>query len=404
MIDLTDKAQCCGCGACVTVCPARCIGFSVDSEGFAYPVVDRAGCTQCGLCVKVCPFLNPFEPVVHPTAYAVKHRDSAVRQASSSGGAFTALAEATIRNGGVVFGARWDRDWAVEHAYTDTVDGLSAFRGSKYLQSHIGDAYKRAEEFLMMGREVLFSGTPCQIAGLKRFLRGDYPKLLAVDFVCHGVPSPKVFQTWLREVCRAHCPEGADIRQIDFRNKKDPYNWRNAGFAVRWTHGGEDGCFSESSFQNGYGKGFLSHIYLRPSSHRCAVKRMGSGSDVTMGDFWGIEQFLPAFDDGNGISLVFTNTARGSRILDALAEVIDRESVVYVERKTFCPMLTDSVRPHRNRERFFQRFAAGQHSVGELVVSLARPSFYRRGRNLTSRLLRKTGLRGFVRQMESYFR
>ncbi len=200
MINIIDKQDCCGCWACVQVCPRQCISMHEDEEGFLYPKVDVSACMACGLCDKVCPEINQSKPKRPQNVYAAINPDNAIREQSSSGGIFTMLAERTIESGGVVFGARFDEKWDVVHDYTETVDGLAAFRGSKYVQSRIGECYRQAGQFLKAGREVMFSGTPCQIAGLKKYLQREYDNLLAVDVVCHGVPSPKVRRVYLKDI------------------------------------------------------------------------------------------------------------------------------------------------------------------------------------------------------------
>lgn len=190
MIIITDKHNSCGCGACVQRCPRQCITMHSDKEGFAYPVVDTKLCTNCGLCEMVCPVINQ-QPEQAPIAtYAAINSDQAVREESSSGGIFTLLAEETINNGVVVFGAAFNDKWQVAHTYANEINDIKKFRGSKYVQSDICGSYSVAEKFLKEGKEVLFSGTPCQIAGLKRFLRKEYKNLKTIDFICHGVPSP----------------------------------------------------------------------------------------------------------------------------------------------------------------------------------------------------------------------
>ena len=207
MIVLQRKEDCCGCHACATACPTQCITMREDAEGFLYPETDVSKCIDCHLCEKVCPVINPFpRPEVFPNelpdplSYAAKIDDEKIREDSSSGGIFTALAENIIRKGGVVFGVRWNEDFkSVVHDFTETLDGLSAFRGSKYLQSIVGDSYKKVRQLLTAKRPVLFTGTPCQIAGLRRFLRKDYENLFTAEVVCHGVPSPKVWRLYLDE-------------------------------------------------------------------------------------------------------------------------------------------------------------------------------------------------------------
>jgi coenzyme F420-reducing hydrogenase beta subunit len=200
MIHLTEKTDCCGCNACVQSCPKDCITMQEDNEGFLYPAIDLETCIDCSLCEKVCPEIHQKEVRKPLQVYAAKNRNEEVRLQSSSGGIFTLLAEKIIEEHGVVFGARFDENWAVIHDYTETIEGLASFRGSKYVQSRIGETFSQAKQFLKSGRKVLFSGSPCQIAGLKLFLKKDYENLLTIDFVCHGVPSPKVWRKYIMQL------------------------------------------------------------------------------------------------------------------------------------------------------------------------------------------------------------
>ena len=245
MINIEDKKQCCGCSACVQRCPKQCIVMKEDEEGFLYPVADKDVCIDCNLCEQVCPVLRQREEREPLDVYAAFNKNEEVRMQSSSGGVFTALAESIIKEGGVVFGARFNEDWEVVHDYVETVEGLSAFRGSKYVQSRIGCTFSQAEQFLKQGRKVLFSGTPCQIAGLKLFLRKEYENLLSVDFICHGVPSPGVWRQYLNEFIAlmgnkknsVFSPSKPmvlnsirDISRIEFRNKR--LGWKKFSFAL----------------------------------------------------------------------------------------------------------------------------------------------------------------------------
>ena len=188
MINIIKKQNCCGCYACYNICSQKCINMQSDAEGFWYPLVDTKQCTDCGLCEKVCPILNKIIVENHPVAYACINKDSKIRELSSSGGLFTIIAEKVIANNGVAFGAGFDGEFNVVHSCTNRMDGLANFRGSKYVQSCIGDTYKQVKDFLRQGRQVLFSGTPCQIAGLRSYLGKDYDNLICLDIVCHGVP------------------------------------------------------------------------------------------------------------------------------------------------------------------------------------------------------------------------
>jgi len=226
MIQLKEKKDCCGCFACATICPQHCITMDEDHEGFRYPIIDKDSCTDCGLCSKVCPVINRYTKTEFETkVFACQNKNEQIRLESSSGGIFSLLAENTIQKKGVVFGARFDDDFFVIHDFTETIEGLEAFRGSKYVQSFIGDNYKKAEQFLIQGREVLFTGTSCQIAGIKHYLRKEYNNLLTVDIVCHGVPSPKVFKLYLEEL---NSQQDGKLEKILFRDKTD--GWKKFSF------------------------------------------------------------------------------------------------------------------------------------------------------------------------------
>ena len=334
MIQITDKSRCVGCAACVQRCPKQCISLHEDGEGFLYPVADASLCVDCGLCEWVCPVLHPGDARRPLESYAAVNPDADVRRCSSSGGAFTVLAEAVIRRGGVVFGARFDERWEVAHDWTDTSEGLAAFRGSKYVQSRMGDSYVQAERFLKSGREVLFSGTPCQIAGLRLFLRKPYEGLLTtVDFICHGVPSPGVWRKYLsEEVARQRNRKntvssrpihGGDalVEGISFRDKM--LGWKKFSFAlVLSTTNGSGEKFSFSSRmplnKNPFLRGFLADLYLRPSCHACPSKELRSGSDLTLADYWGVSAVHPELDDDLGVSVLLVNTPRGRQAVAGL--------------------------------------------------------------------------------------
>ena len=205
MIHITDKKNCCGCSACVQRCPKQCIRLEEDAEGFLYPKVDEEACIKCGLCEKVCPILNQADKLPALEVLAVKNQNEEERMNSSSGGVFLPLAREVINKGGVVFGAVYDDSWEVHHVYAEKIEDVYPMMCSKYLQSKIDDTYKETERFLKQGREVMFVGSPCQIAGLRTFLRNkDYPNLFAVDFLCHGVPSPGVWRRYLAETYGGH--------------------------------------------------------------------------------------------------------------------------------------------------------------------------------------------------------
>lgn len=345
MIDITDRRDCCGCSACVQKCPRQCISLEEDAEGFLYPRVDASACIGCGLCEKVCPWVNRPAPIAPREVLAVKNRDVAERMASSSGGVFIALAKNVIARGGVVFGAVFDEGWEVKHAYADTVDGVRPMMGSKYLQSRMGDCYREAEAFLKEGREVLFTGSPCQVAGLHGYLRKEYPNLLSVDFLCHGVPSPGVWRRYLDETLGRPARRAAAgkntvlssslkslpvITGVDFRDKK-PFGWKKFSFVVRGASAAKADknsvLLSAKHYEDAFMRGFLSDVYLRPSCYACRCKNGVSHSDLTIADFWGIDRLMPDFDDDKGVGLVLLNTAKGKAAFGELDMDVRRSSL-----------------------------------------------------------------------------
>lgn len=374
MIEIKDKKDCCGCHACVSVCAKHCITMQTDAEGFLYPIVDKESCTQCGLCEKVCPVIHQ-EASHKPLASNIAiNRDEAIRLRSSSGGIFTLLAEAVIREGGVVFGARFDEEWNVVHDWTDTVDGLVAFRGSKYVQSRIGDTYREAKEFLKQGRKVLFSGTPCQVAGLKKFLCKEYDNLLAVDFICHGVPSPGVWQRYLSDFrASISSDEVPVITGVSFRDKRS--GWKKYNFCLRYISSSNAGEqeFVQPFMENPFMRGFLADIYLRPSCYACPAKSGKSSSDITMADAWGINQFAQEYDDDKGACYILENTDKGSHMLQQLS--FDSFPVDLENIKRYNPSYCSSSRPHPKRHKFFRAYAKGTTALEEIIKEITTPTF-----------------------------
>lgn len=359
MLIANDKQNCCGCGACIQRCTQQCIRLKEDDEGFLYPEIDQEKCIDCGLCEKVCPVV--FQGVVRKPlhVYAAKNPNEEIRAESSSGGIFTLLSEKVLSEGGVVFGARFDACWEVIHDYTENIERLADFRGSKYVQSRIGTTFQQAEHFLKTGRKVLFSGTPCQIAGLKLFLRKEYDNLLTLDFICHGVPSPGVWREYLKEIAVLFTPmtKREDVLQnissISFRNKV--LGWKKFSLVVRFSAMDREGrnsvSLSECFTKNIFMRGFLADLYLRPSCYACPAKELNSGSDLTIGDFWGIENFFPEFDDDCGVSVVLLNTERG--IYDFSALGIECPVASYEDAISGNPALVCSVEMPRERSSFF---------------------------------------------------
>jgi coenzyme F420-reducing hydrogenase beta subunit len=354
-----------------------------DDEGFWYPVVDTKRCIECGLCEKVCPIENKKIVENHPVSYACINKNDKIRQQSSSGGVFTILAERIIAKHGVIFGAGFDGNFNVVHSWTDRMGGLSNFRGSKYVQSRIGDTYKQARDFLKQGKEVLFSGTPCQIAGLKSYLDKDYNNLLCVDIFCYGVPSPLVWEKYCSMMA-----ENRELRAISFRDKKD--GWKK--YSTLFTFKNRD-ILRESVKDNKYMQGFLKNIYLRPSCYDCKFKTLHRQSDITLADFWGIQNILPNFDDDKGTSLVMVNTQKGEEIFSSIVDKMNYEKVDINQAILYNPLAVKSVDYNPKREKFFKDLSDSIDII-KLIEKYTKISFLRKMcmkvRSLLSKIKRKT--------------
>lgn len=337
MLKLTDKSLCCGCTACASVCPKQCIRMVGDKEGFLYPQIETSVCIDCGVCEKVCPVLYPIRVKVKPMAFAAINNDTEIREQSSSGGIFTLFAEQIIKKGGVVFGACFDENWKVVHRYTETLEGLAHFRGSKYVQSDMGTSFQDAKRFLDQGREVLFSGTPCQIAGLKNYLRKSYDTLLTIEVACHGVPSPKVWNSYLSGK--------NNITNINFRSKCK--GWKGYHVILEYDGQKEVTPFWKNSYMNA----FLSDLSVRPSCYTCSVKLANTQSDIIIADFWGVDKIAPKIDDDKGCSLVIVYNPDVLTLLNSLNCRLypqDLDNVIKYNKA-----ITESCNQPVNRKIFF---------------------------------------------------
>lgn len=394
MIVINNKSQCCGCEACVQICPKHCIKFEEDAEGFRYPNVDVSACVDCGRCEKVCPFNNigsTYEPEV---VYAKQNNNYHDLKLSSSGGFFLLLAKKIIAEGGVVFGASFDKNWDVEHAYAETVEDVRKFMGSKYVQSRIGNSYNEVLSFLKKGRKVLFTGTPCQVAGLRNFLGKDFGNLLTVDFICHGVPSPLVWRLYLEEVkenarkgensvspalnhsiSEGDAPaEQYQIRSISFRDKR--LGWKKFSFALTLAEATAEGKKNTVSLsywhrENPYMLGFLSNLIIRRSCQHCMVKKGRSKSDITIADFWGIQRIRPEFDNDKGCSMVVLNTEIGHRFGDDL--LMDSPKISFKDAIVGNGAYYKSAIVHPNQNKFFsklQKIRSNKNRKGQTVINL----------------------------------
>lgn len=361
MINISEKSKCCGCSACAQRCPKHCITMQSDEEGFLYPIVNTKECIDCRLCERVCPVLNQDEPRTPEKCIAAQGTNLEVVRTSSSAGVFTLLAEGVIKKGGVVFGAAFNANWDVEHTYAETIDDLFQFRSSKYVQSKIGSSYNDAERFLKIGREVLFSGTPCQIAGLKKYLRRDYDDLIAVDVICHGTPSPSVWRAYLRSILDKNystepltSEEASRITHVSFRDKHIAWNkyclkiegWAKVG--VNKT------LVNQKHYYNTYIKAFLHNYMLRLSCYECPARKGKSGSDLLLGDFWGIARKYPEFFSSEGVSMVLAYTEKGNALLNQLD--IEKINISYSDTTSGNTNIEFDEKKTESRHSFFEDF------------------------------------------------
>lgn len=390
MIKIENKESCCGCAACSQVCPKGCISMNQDKFGFLYPQVEMSDCIKCGLCEKVCPCLNQNESKRPLRIYSAINENEKIRYSSSSGGVFSLLAEIIISRGGVVFGACFDESWNVVHSYAETIEEIDKFRGSKYVQSRIGDSYITAKAFLDHGRTVLFSGTPCQITGLKRYLRKDYDNLFTIDVVCHGVPSPLVWRKYLEYVTKpAKRVDGKNtvllslnakpgIAGISFRDKRK--GWQKFGFSVhkKVACGDQNSVFPsiedlyESVDKNVYLQTFIRNIDLRPSCCNCPSRSGKSGSDITLADFWAIEKFNPSMYDGKGTSMVLIHSIKGQSLFDDVSCKKSEQS--YNEAFYGNRQIAENPKMNYYSEKFWKLFLKYGFKKVDIYYKMANPT------------------------------
>lgn len=349
MISIQNKKNCFGCYACVNICPKKCIIMKKDDEGFFYPKIDKDVCINCGLCNKICPIINKTCGNIEYSTQAIAavNNNIEIVKRSSSGGIFSHIAEEIINNNGVVFGAAFSNDfYSVSHIFVEDIEGLKKLRGSKYVQSNIGNSYIKAKEFLEAGRLVLFTGTPCQIGGLKAFLKKDYDNLYTQDLVCHGVPSPLVWKKYLEYQEKKF---DAKIINVNFRCKK--HGWKNYCMALEFSNGKE---IYRPINDDWFMRGFVSNLYLRPSCYTCNFKGIKRQSDITLADFWGIERIYPKMFDDFGVSLVLLHSEKGKSLIQKNDKNIRFISIDYEEAIKYNSSAVKSSNPNNNRKIFME--------------------------------------------------
>lgn len=385
MIEIINKKDCCGCFACDNICPKSCIEMLCDNEGFLYPKVDKDKCVDCGLCEKVCPIINKPEIAENKqTALAVINKDENIRFNSSSGGVFSLLASNIIENGGVVFGAALSEDCkSVSHIPVQTLQELEALRGSKYVQSKIGNTYSQVKAFLENGKEVLFSGTPCQVSGLYTFLNKEYENLVTCDFVCHGVPSPLV---WEKYVEFREEKSSSETSKVFFRNKKN--GWKTYSMQFEFKNGVR---YAQKNIVDLYLRGFVADLYLRPSCYDCKFKGTNRPSDITLADFWGVENVCPEMYDNKGTSLLILNSDKGEKLFGLISNSTVNKEVDLNTAISFNSAAIKSVSIPKKREDFFVDL--NNIPVKRVFGKYCKPTAKQKIRRLVGAILRKMKLK-----------
>ncbi|CCZ49101.1 uncharacterized protein BN750_00972 [Bacteroides sp. CAG:661] len=311
MESICDYTQCTGCMACLNICPHKAIHITQDKEGFYRPHIEKEKCVDCGLCRQKCPANTPVSTHKPIKIYSGWNKDENTRMQSSSGGAFSALAIPILKNSGVVFGAYLNDKLIVAHTYIEHEQDLHILQGSKYVQSDINLIFRKVKEFLQAGKCVLFSGTPCQIAGLKSYLKKGYDNLITVDLICHGVPSPTIFEDWKSWFQKQHNLN--DITSIKFRAKKKSWIFFNMDIKG-YSKSGKKLHFTSGYYKDAWIRGFLRDYYLRPSCYQCQYTQTNRCSDITIADWWGYRPEKGESKDfeSKGVSLIMCNTSKGN--------------------------------------------------------------------------------------------
>ncbi len=367
---MLPTTNCTGCGACSHICPKNCISMLPDNYGFLYPQLNDELCIKCGLCEKTCPVLNKYEQekLTYINSYAAKINDNNIRKISSSGGIFSVIAEKVLKTNGIVYGAAFDESFVVKHIGVSSLDDLDLLRRSKYVQSDLNNSFPSVESNLKDGKTVFFTGTPCQVEGLLAYLKKPYDNLITMDFVCHGVPAPYVWEQYKKLLKKQH---NSGIVDVNFRDKS--LGWKSSSIRIKFENGN---VYSNTFSNDPYIKAFLANMDLRDSCYSCKFKNTTHKSDITVADYWGIDKINPEIYDDKGLSLVLLNTVKGTSLINETEAEITLVKTDVEKAFPYNPCIIKSAPKHNFRQYFLSNYTKGDFS--KTVESCLNPSYITR--------------------------
>ena len=360
--DIIESQDCVGCGACAEICPKKCIELTVNKEGFKYPTINTEQCINCKQCRKVCPALNS-EKVKLPKGkvYAAVNKNHSILMESSSGGIFSSISQFVLNHNGIVFGAAFDKNMILIHSSVDNKKDLERLRGSKYLQSDIQNVFKKIRKLISEKRYVYFVGTSCQVAALRLFLKTDSEFLITSDLICHGVPSPKAFNIFLKEIERK---KNIKIIQYKFRDKS--INGWNCSSSTAIAIDNKNNHIKKiyyNSIQNAYFTAFINGALNRECCYKCKFTTEKRVSDITLADFWGINMFSNKFHCDYGVSLVIINSDKGNKVFNDIKDTIIIQEATYEQAKVINKCLYESTPRPNIRNHIYDNIDENPYSI-----------------------------------------